>query len=108
MAGWATDDIMKLRRILESSEYKNIFNFTKYGNWAKKQILEPIESILLLLNKNSVIIKGTIHSLDIQIVDTKNPSLAKPVFLQKERLEMQLESFGRVIKMLEEYREKLI
>lgn len=53
LAGEATDNTIKLRKILESSEYKDIFNFAKYGNWVKKQILEPIEEILLLLNKNS-------------------------------------------------------
>lgn len=33
MAGEATDQTVELRDILESSRYKNIFNFMKYGNW---------------------------------------------------------------------------
>ena len=51
-ASLATDDTMKLRKLLKSSKYKDLFNFVKYGNWIKKQILEPIDDILDLLRKN--------------------------------------------------------
>lgn len=108
LAGNATEKTIALRKTLESSKYKDIFNFNKYGNWVKKQILEPIESILLLLNKNNTTLKSTISSLDIQISETSDPSLQKPLVLQQERLEMQVESFERVITMLDWYREKLI
>lgn len=79
----------------------------KYGNWIKKQILEPIESILLLLTKNHDTIEKTIISLDHQISETPDPSLQKPLVLQKERLILQKENFERIMKMLEGYREKL-
>jgi DNA-directed RNA polymerase subunit F len=107
LAGTATDDSRKLRSLLESSKYKDIFNFMKYGNWVKKQILEPIESIFLLLEKNHNTIEKTLTSLDSQISITTDPSLQKPLILQKDRLKIQLESFERVMKMLEGYREKL-
>lgn len=79
----------------------------KYGNWVKKQILEPIESILLLLEQNHATIEKTIASLDSQIATTTDPSLQKPLELQKERLFLQKESFERVMGMLEGYKEKL-
>ncbi len=107
LAGSATDDTRKLRTLLESSQYKDIFNFSKYGSWAKKQILEPIESILLLLGKNRDTLQKTIQSLDTQIRKITDPSLQKPLILQKERLEIQTESFERVMKMMESYKEKL-
>ena len=107
LAGNATDDTVALRSLLESSKYKNIFNFSKYGNWIKIQILEPIESILLLLQKNHDIIGKTVISLDTQISETTDPSLQKPLELQKERLLIQKESFERVMWMLEGYKEKL-
>ncbi len=107
LAGNATDDTIQLRSILESSKYKNIFNFSKYGNWIKIQILEPIESILLLLQKNHDIIGKTILMLDTQISETSDPSLQKPLELQKERLLLQKESFERVMQMLEGYKKKL-
>ena len=77
IANNTTDKSIKLRKILESSKYKDIFNFVKYGNWVKKQILEPIEEILLLLNKNSDTLRNTIFSLDSQIATTTDPSLLK-------------------------------
>ena len=108
IAGDATDDTVKLRNILENSKYKDIFNFVKYGNWVKKQILDPIESILLLLQKNHDTIEKTIISLDAQISETSDPSLQKPLELQKERLHLQKEDFERVMGMLEGYKGKLI
>jgi hypothetical protein len=107
LAWTATNDSQKLRSILESSKYNNIFNFVKYGNWVKFQILEPIESILLLLKNNHVTIEKTIISLDTQISETSDPSFQKPLELQKERLLIQKESFERVIVMLEGYKKKL-
>ncbi len=107
LAGNATDKTVELRNILESSEYKDIFNFVKYGNWVKKQILEPIESILLLLNKNRDTLKKTISSLESQISDISDPSLQKPLMLQKERLIMQVESFNTTIELLKQYQQKL-
>lgn len=107
LAGSATDDTRKLRTLLESSQYKDIFNFSKYGSWIKHQILEPIESILLLLEKNRDTLQKTIQSLDTQIRKVTDPSLQKPLILQKERLEIQTESFERVMKMMESYKEKL-
>ncbi len=107
LAGSATDKTVELRKILTSSEYKDIFNFVKYGNWVKKQILEPIEEILLLLKKNTVTLKKTIDSIEIQISETSDPSLQKPLILQRDRLEMQIESFEKNIDLLNSYREKL-
>ncbi len=107
LAWSATKDSTKLKWILESSKYKDIFNFIKYGNWVKKQILEPIESILSLLEKNHTKIGKTIIELDTQIAETPDPSLHGPLESQKTRLEIQKESFERVIDMLQGYKEKL-
>lgn len=107
LAGNATDKTVELRKIIESSQYKDIFNFVKYGNWVKKQILEPIEEILLLLGKNSVTLKSTIESLESQISTTTESSFQAPLILQRDRLEMQVESFSRNIDLLNSYREQL-
>jgi hypothetical protein len=123
MAGHATDDTISLRKILENSKYKDIFNFVKYGDWVKTQVLTPIEEILLLLTKNHDILTRTIVSLDSQIagiplqhegvptigggVVAPDPSLQKPLILQKERFEMQIESITRMIEILQSYQERL-
>ncbi len=107
MASRATDDSIKLRKLLESSKYKDIFNFQKYGNWTKKQILDPIEEILLLLKKNHDILSMTVTWVTSQILKTKDPSLQKPLILQKERLEIQITSLVKNRDLLLSYKEKL-
>jgi len=107
LTGNSTNQSIELRELLTSSRYKDVFNFVKYGNWVKKQILEPIESILLLLSKNHDILIQTRESLEHQIQTESDPSLAKPLMLQKERINLQIENFERTIEMLEGYREKL-
>jgi hypothetical protein len=108
MADEAIDQTIELRDILESSRYKDIFNFVKYGNWIQWQILSPIEEILLLLQNNHDTIEKTLISLDSQITLTTDPSLQKPLILQRERFEMQMENIAPMIEMLEGYKEKLI
>lgn len=103
----ATDDTIELRKLLESSRYKDIFNFVKYGNWVKTQVLAPIDEIYELLAKNREVIQKTIDDIDTQIPKTTTPSLQKPLILQKERLEMHTESLDRMITMLAGYRAKL-
>lgn len=103
MASHATDDALELRKLLESSKYKDIFNFQKYGNWTKKQILEPIEEILLLLQKNHDILSKTLQSIESQILQTKDPSLQEPLMLQKERLKIQDKNLEKNILLLNNY-----
>ncbi len=103
----ATDDAVELRKLLESSQYRDIFNFVKYWNWIRTQILAPIDEIYLLLEKNHTTLENTVSSLDTQIAMTPESSLQKPLILQKERIKIQLESVKRIMTMLEGYKEKL-
>ena len=106
-ARMATDDTVALRQLLESSKYRDIFNFVKYGNWIKTQILAPINEIYLLLKKNRAILDTTLSHITSQISETHETSLQKPLILQKERLIMQGASINRTMQMLEGYGEKL-
>jgi hypothetical protein len=108
MAGHATDDSVKLRKLLESSKYKDIFNFMKYGNWVKTQVIAPIDEIYELLTSHKKTLEKTLIDLTDQIEKTTSASLQKPLILQKDRIEMQLESFERVIGMFEGYKSKLL
>ncbi len=103
----ATEDTLKLRSLLETSKYKDIFNFIKYGNWIKTQVLEPIDEIHQLLTKNKDILEKTVIEIDKQISDTADAALQKPLILQKERLVIQKGSIERVMNMFEGYQEKL-
>ncbi len=100
MAKNATEDTIRLKKLLESSKYKDIFNFMKYGNWIKTQVIEPINEIHQLLIKNRDILEKTVVEVDKQIYDTDDSALQKPLILQKERLLLQKESIERVIDML--------
>lgn len=107
-ASRTTDDSITLRNILESSEYKNIFNFSKYRNWTKKQILDPIESIITLLENNLALLTDTVTSLEWEIHQTKNTPLRNPLELQQQRLNIQISSFKRTLEVLRSYRERLV
>jgi hypothetical protein len=107
LASNATDNSIKLRKTLESSEYKNIFNFIKYGSWIKTQILEPIQSILDLIQKNKKNLNTTITDIEEQIKVTSESHLRWPLQLQKDRLITQVQSFEKIETMLIWYQEKL-
>lgn len=56
----ATEKSIELEKLLTSSQYKDIFNFVKYGRWIKLQILEPLEEIDELLKKNKYTLEGIV------------------------------------------------
>ncbi len=66
MALEATNKSITLRRELEDSTYKDIFNFPKYDHWIKTQILSPIDELLILVTKNMQTIRDTLNSIDMQ------------------------------------------
>lgn len=100
-------NILKLRKTLENSNYKDIFNFNIYNNWIKKQIVEPLKSILELLSKNKEIIEKTIEELEIQISETKEISYKNTLEVQKLRLEKQKEEFEKYRVLINSYIEKI-
>lgn len=100
-------NILKLRKTLENSNYKDIFNFNIYNNWIKKQIVEPLKSILELLSKNKEIIEKTIEELEIQINETKEVSYKNTLEVQKLRLEKQKEEFEKYRVLINSYIEKI-
>lgn len=106
-AKMATDKTIELSSLLENSKYKDIFNFTKYGNWVKIQILTPIEEILDLIEENLHILDSTEKTLDKEIKKASTPSLEKPLILQKERITLQRENFERAKTILSAYQVKL-
>lgn len=93
----STNLSIKLRKKLQNSDYKNIFNFTKYDSWLKKQIILPMENLIEVLEKNEKILKNNIKSIENQILQTQDSSLQKPLELQKIRLENQLENISKTI-----------
>lgn len=112
MARLATDNSIDLRKELENSKYKDIFNFKKYDNWIKTQVLAPIEEILELLEKNRAVVAREIESIEAgakkKITDNMWWSTGnRALEVQKERFQMQIESFDRMITMMQSYKQKL-
>lgn len=93
----STNLSIKLRKKLQNSDYKNIFNFTKYDSWLKKQIILPLKNLIEVLEKNEKILKNNIKSIENQILQIEDSSLQKPLELQKIRLENQLENISKTI-----------
>ncbi|GAB0174763.1 MAG: hypothetical protein HHAS10_06420 [Candidatus Altimarinota bacterium] len=103
----ATKKSIELQKLLSSSKYKDIFNFTKYGMWVKTQILEPLEEIHDLLEKNSNTLESIAKELDIQIKNSIESSHKKPLELQKERIKIQQENIKRILTIIDGYIVKL-
>lgn len=108
----ATESSIQLRNELENSEYKNIFNFPKYDNWIKSQILTPLEELLELVESNERTISQTLSQLDDKTLKKSGDnywgsSTTPAIEAQKKRFELQLESFERIRKLLESYISKL-
>lgn len=103
----ATEKSGELKNILTTSKYKDIFNFVKYGQWIKTQIIEPLEEISSLLKKNKHTLEGIVIKLETQINETKDPSFKRPLELQKSRITMQIDSFDQNIQRISWYLERL-
>jgi hypothetical protein len=93
----SVDASKNLKTTLEKSKYSTIFNFRKYQNWVKREILEPIENIIALLEANKILLLESIDHIEKEIEKTKDSSLKNPLKLQKKRLEIQIESFERTL-----------
>ncbi len=69
-AAHVVDDVIALRETIESSRYKDMFSFSVYNAWIKKQVADPLSSILRLLLKHKNIIAETIEEIESQIQQT--------------------------------------
>jgi len=107
---YADDSIktyIKLKHEIDTSEYNEMFNYSVYNSWIKKQILTPLEQILDLLNKNLNILKQSKESIEKQILETSDPSLKWPIIASKTRIEMKIEEIEKHIERISLYAEKL-
>jgi hypothetical protein len=55
---------------LQSSFFKDIFNYETYKVWSKNQILEPINDIISLSNTSVLRLEDSIKNLENQIKNT--------------------------------------
>jgi LysM repeat protein len=65
-----------LKKDIESSKYKEMFNFNIYNSWIKKQIIIPLKQIKDLLNSNLIKLQETLKQITNQIKETTDNSLS--------------------------------
>ncbi len=97
----------KLEVLLRGSKFHDIFDFEIYHLWIRKQVREPLEQILNLMEKNSQILTKTREKLVKQIAETIDQNHCAPLELQLVRIDEQITGFERYGPILREYLERL-
>ena len=103
----AVDTSIELKERIEKSQYKEMFNFSIYNSWIKKQILVPLEQISNLLEKNLEKLNQNKIDIEKQILETTNQSFAWPLIASKTRTEMNINDIEKHIKWINIYINKL-
>lgn len=98
---------IKLKEEINNSEYKEMFNFSIYNSWIKRQILTPLEQISELLSKNLNILSNRKQSIEKQILETTDPSLKWPLVASKTRVEMKIVEIQKHLEKINIYIDKL-
>lgn len=107
---YALDSIntnVELKKDIESSEFKEMFNYATYNSWIKNQILLPLEQIKTLLLKNLEILNNQNKDIDEQLKDQTDPSKSGPILASKRRVEMRIEEINIHISKMDLYINKL-
>lgn len=99
-ASKSVDQSIDLKILIEKSKYSEMFNFTIYNSWIKKQILSPLEELNTLLDINLVSVWDRLQWLGNQIKWENNSHHIEILSLTKKRLEIN-------IKQMKQYKENL-
>ncbi len=104
----AVKNSLNLGKKLQNSKYNDIFDFSVYNSWIKKQIYDPIDEVEKLLTKNLEVIVETMKDIKNQINITEEKSFKDALSLQEKRLEIRVEEIEKFIALIKSYKEKLI
>ena len=103
----AIDSSLNLKNVINNSKYKEIFNFSIYNSWIKKQIYIPLSEILNLLEKNLNLLKLNLENIEKEILKITDESLKWPLVTSKTRTEMQIQNLEKHILWIKHYINKL-
>ncbi len=98
---------IKLKEEINTSEYKEMFNFSIYNSWIKRQIITPLAQISELLSKNLNILSNSKQNIEKQILETTDPSLKWPLVASKTRVEMKIVEIQKHLEKINIYIDKL-
>jgi len=104
----SVDTSITLKKDIKESKYKEMFNFSIYNSWIKKQIFIPLQQITELLEKNLNILKNTKEKIERQINSTTDQSLQWPLVANKKRIEMRISDIEKHMKKIWVYMWKLV
>ena len=103
----AVDSSLNLKNVINKSKYKEMFNFSIYNSWIKKQIYIPLSEILKLLEKNLNSLKLNLENIEKEILKTTDESFKWPLVVSKTRTEVQIKNLEKHILWIKHYIDKL-
>ena len=107
IANVSIDTSIELKKDIKKSKYNEMFDFSIYNSWLKKQIHDPLTEIKNLLFRNLSLLNKTKNDIILQIEKTKEVSLRNPLELSKKRIESQINVLSENIWYLNKYLQKL-
>jgi len=90
-ANKAINTNIELKKDIENSNYKEMFDYTTYNSWIKKQIIIPLEQIKALLEKNLEILSNQKKEIQDLLKIETDPRKSWPILASKKRVEMRIE-----------------
>ena len=106
-ASKAVDQSIDLKKLIEKSKYSEMFNFSIYNSWIKKQILIPLEQIHDLLVQNVSLLETQVWDIDAQLSAELDSSKSGALSMSKTRSIMRSDEIKKHIENMEVFIEKL-
>lgn len=99
--------INKLEKEIKNSEYSEMFEFSIYNSWIKKQIISPLRQIISLLESNKNKIKEETKNIKNEINVQSDENLKQNLLLAETRLNIKKEELEKYINSVKIFIEKL-
>ena len=100
-ANMSVQDTLLLRRLLGTSSYSKIFNFPLFDSWIRDQVLQPIDEIITLLERNRQMLQKTFSDADATSQNMTDSVGKSTIDLANNRLGIQIENIEKQLKILQ-------
>lgn len=98
---------LSLKDEIKTSKYNEIFDFSIYNSWIKKEVKTPLIEIRELLELNLNKLKSNLIDIDKKLENTSDPSMSWPLQASKTRTNMRIEEISKHISAMNLYIDKL-
>ncbi len=103
----AVNQVLKLREQITTSKYSEMFNFSIYNGWIKKQLLIPLKEIKHLLTLNTLSLQNSKEQINSQLQIETTPTKAALLTASKVRVNMRIQEIKKHIESMDMYIDKL-